>query len=58
MDLWVVAAVTGAGYLAKHWKNLSGESDSSSGISIPMQSESNISSTSGIDANFLTNLGM
>ncbi|GFY98418.1 hypothetical protein Acr_12g0009590 [Actinidia rufa] len=48
MDLWVVAAVTGAGYLAKHWKNLSGESDSSSGNSIPMQSESNIFSTTGI----------
>ncbi|PSS13491.1 DNA double-strand break repair Rad50 ATPase [Actinidia chinensis var. chinensis] len=57
MDLWVVAAVTGAGYLAKHWKNLSGESASSSGISIPLQSESIFSSTSGIDANFSTNTG-
>ena len=27
MDLWVVAAATGAGYLAKYWQNLSGEKD-------------------------------
>lgn len=28
MDLWVVAAATGAGYIAKYWRNLSGEKDS------------------------------
>lgn len=27
MDLWVVAAATGAGYLAKYWRNLSREKD-------------------------------
>lgn len=32
MDLWVVAAVAGAGYLAKY---LSGESELSSGIRLP-----------------------
>ncbi|KAL6958616.1 hypothetical protein U1Q18_047715 [Sarracenia purpurea var. burkii] len=30
MDLWVVAAAAGAGYLAKHWKNFSGEKDGES----------------------------
>ncbi|KAI3733766.1 hypothetical protein L6452_13222 [Arctium lappa] len=29
MDFWVVAAATGAGYVAKHWQNLSGEKDGS-----------------------------
>ncbi|XAR55931.1 hypothetical protein NMG60_11036173 [Bertholletia excelsa] len=41
MDLWVVAAATGAGYLAKYWHNLSGEKDGSSessyGSSVHMQ---------------------
>lgn len=36
MDLWVVAAVAGAGYLAKY---LSGESELSSGNSTPRQSD-------------------
>lgn len=27
MEFWVVAAATGAGYVAKHWQNLSGEKD-------------------------------
>ncbi|KAI3516605.1 hypothetical protein L1887_15527 [Cichorium endivia] len=30
MEFWVVAAATGAGYVAKHWQNLSGEKDGSS----------------------------
>ncbi|XP_021761495.1 uncharacterized protein LOC110726339 [Chenopodium quinoa] len=31
MDLWVVAAATGAGYLAKYWKNVLGDKEGSSG---------------------------
>lgn len=31
MDLWVVAAATGAGYLAKYWKNALGDKEGSSG---------------------------
>ncbi|KAI3816631.1 hypothetical protein L1987_16334 [Smallanthus sonchifolius] len=27
MEFWVVAAATGAGYVAKHWQNLTGEKD-------------------------------
>ncbi|KAM0020008.1 putative protein POLAR [Helianthus debilis subsp. tardiflorus] len=30
MEFWVVAAATGAGYVAKHWQNLTGEKDGSS----------------------------
>lgn len=30
MEFWVVAAATGAGYVAKHWQNISGEKDGSS----------------------------
>ncbi|KVF30700.1 hypothetical protein Ccrd_026818 [Cynara cardunculus var. scolymus] len=37
MDFWVVAAATGAGYVAKHWQHLSGEKDGSSNPS-PMPS--------------------
>ncbi|KAL4574331.1 hypothetical protein LXL04_021160 [Taraxacum kok-saghyz] len=33
MEFWVVAAATGAGYVAKHWQNLSGERDGSSNLS-------------------------
>lgn len=33
MDLWLVAAATGAGYLAKYWKNVLGDKEGSSGIS-------------------------
>lgn len=32
MDLWVVAAATGAGYLAKYWKNVVGDKEGSSGF--------------------------
>lgn len=37
MEFWVVAAATGAGYVAKHWQNLTGEKDSTSKLS-PAQS--------------------
>ncbi|KAI8021288.1 hypothetical protein LOK49_LG03G00601 [Camellia lanceoleosa] len=40
MDLWVVAAAAGAGYLAKYWQNLSGENGLSDGNSIRRQSKS------------------
>ncbi|MFS7992872.1 hypothetical protein Hanom_Chr12g01087381 [Helianthus anomalus] len=30
MEFWVVAAATGAGYVAKYWQNLTGEKDGSS----------------------------
>ncbi|KAK1419888.1 hypothetical protein QVD17_29311 [Tagetes erecta] len=32
MEFWVVAAATGAGYVAKHWHNLTGEKDSTARI--------------------------
>ncbi|KAL7589530.1 hypothetical protein Lser_V15G37304 [Lactuca serriola] len=38
MEFWVVAAATGAGYVAKHWQNLSGEKDGSSKQSQPLTS--------------------
>lgn len=37
MEFWVVAAATSAGYVAKHWQNLSGDKDGSSKLS-PMLS--------------------
>lgn len=37
MEFWVVAAATGAGYVAKHWQNISGDKDGSSKLS-PMLS--------------------
>ncbi|GJS32749.1 DNA double-strand break repair Rad50 ATPase [Tanacetum coccineum] len=33
MEFWVVAAATGAGYVAKHWQNLSGDKDGSPKLS-------------------------
>ncbi|XP_022137595.1 uncharacterized protein LOC111009000 [Momordica charantia] len=33
MDLWIVAAATGAGYVAKYWKNQSGDGDALSQLS-------------------------
>ncbi|XP_057517315.1 uncharacterized protein LOC130798383 [Amaranthus tricolor] len=32
MDLWVIAAATSAGYLAKYWKDVLGDKDGSSGF--------------------------
>ncbi|CAI9785294.1 unnamed protein product [Fraxinus pennsylvanica] len=44
MDLWVVAAAAGAGYIAKNWQNFSAEKEGltepSSKISLSVQSES------------------
>ncbi|XP_076884712.1 uncharacterized protein LOC143533981 [Bidens hawaiensis] len=37
MEFWVVAAATGAGYVAKHWQKLSGEKDTSPGFSARVQ---------------------
>lgn len=37
MDLWVVAAAAGAGYLAKYWKNFSNERE---GLSLSLSGES------------------
>ncbi|KAK9060095.1 hypothetical protein SSX86_020799 [Deinandra increscens subsp. villosa] len=35
MEFWVVAAATGAGYVAKHWQNLTGEKDGLSPVLSP-----------------------
>lgn len=37
MDLWIVAAATGAGYLAKYWNRRSKNCDSSSQLSLPSE---------------------
>lgn len=42
MDLWIVAAATGAGYVAKYWKNQSENGDSLSQVSF---GESNLASS-------------